>query len=85
MHWQDRIIIDPNILVGKPVIKGTRISVEFVIGLLGCGWSNEQILEEYDHLSREDIFACLAYVGEMLKSERVYLIPNGEALHADHR
>ncbi len=75
MNWQDRIVIDPNVLVGKPVIKGTRISVEFVVDLLGRGWTVEQILKEYDHLKREDIQACLAYAGEMLKSERVYLVP----------
>ncbi|WP_045220869.1 DUF433 domain-containing protein [Desulfonatronum thioautotrophicum] len=85
MRGHDRIIIDPDILVGKPVIKGTRISVEFVIDLLGRGWSTEQILEEYDHLSREDIIACLAYAGQMLQSERVYLTPGGEAHHAHYR
>lgn len=74
MNWKDRIVIDPNVLVGKPIIKGTRISVEFVVDLLGRGWTVEQILKEYDHLTREDIQACLAYAGEMLKSERVYLV-----------
>lgn len=73
MDWKDRIAIDPNILVGKPVIKGTRIAVEFVIDLLARGWTTEQILHEYDHLTTEDIQACLAYVSDMLKSERVYL------------
>jgi uncharacterized protein (DUF433 family) len=76
MSWQDRITVDPNILVGKPIIKGTRISVEFVVDLLGRGWTNEQILREYDHLSPADIQACLAYASEMLKSERVYLLPS---------
>lgn len=75
MNWQERIVIDPDILVGKPVIKGTRISIEFVVDLLGRGWSVEQILAEYDHLTREDIQACLAYASDMLKSERVYLVP----------
>jgi uncharacterized protein (DUF433 family) len=75
MNWTERITIDPNVLVGKPIIKGTRISVEFVVDLLGRGWTVEQILEEYDHLTREDIQACLAYAGEILKSERVYLLP----------
>lgn len=75
MDWQDRINIDPKVLVGKPVIKGTRISVEFVMDLLGRGWTTEQILREYDHLKPEDIHACLAYASEMLKSERVYLSP----------
>lgn len=72
MNWQERIVIDPEVLVGKPVIKGTRISVEFVIDLLGGGWTTERILQEYDHLTDADIQACLAYAGEMLRSERVY-------------
>ena len=73
MNWRDRIVLDSKILTGKPIIKGTRISVEFVIDLLGRGWTNEQILGEYDHLSAEDIQACLAYAGDILKSERVYV------------
>ena len=48
--------------MGKPVIKGTRISVEVVIDLLACGWTAEQILKEYDHLTSDDIGACLAYM-----------------------
>ncbi len=75
MNWHDRISIDPKVLVGKPVIKGTRIAVEFVVDLLGRGWTTEQILKEYDHLTAEDIQACLAYAGEILKSERVYVLP----------
>ncbi len=73
MNWKDRITVDPDILVGKPIIKGTRISVEFVVDLLGRGWSVERILGEYDHLTPEDIQACLAYAGEILKSEKLYL------------
>jgi len=73
MDWKERIAIDPNVLVGKPVIKGTRMAVEFVIDLLARGWTTEQILHEYDHLTTEDIQACLAYASDMLKSERVYL------------
>ncbi|MHB8900954.1 MAG: DUF433 domain-containing protein [Thermoguttaceae bacterium] len=75
MVWQDRITIDPHVLVGKPIVKGTRISVEFVIDLLARGWTNEQILKEYDHLTPEDVQACLAYASDVLKSERVYLLP----------
>ncbi len=71
MTWKDRIAIDPDVLVGKPVVKGTRIAVEFVIDLLARGWTTEQILDEYDHLKAEDILACLTYAGELLKSERV--------------
>ncbi|HUG92529.1 MAG TPA: DUF433 domain-containing protein [Planctomycetaceae bacterium] len=75
MNWKDRITVDPHVLVGKPTIKGTRISVEFVVELLGRGWTPEDILREYDHLTPEDIQACLAYASEVLKSERVYLVP----------
>jgi len=75
VNWHERITVDPKVLVGKPVIKGTRISVEFVIDLLGRGWTAEQVLREYDHLTPEDIQACLAYAGDVLKSERVYLLP----------
>jgi uncharacterized protein (DUF433 family) len=75
MNWAERITVDSKVLVGKPVVKGTRIAVEFVLDLLGRGWTFEQILHEYDHLTLEDIQACLAYAGEVLKSERVYSVP----------
>lgn len=75
MDWHDRINIDPKVLVGKPVIKGTRIAVEFVVDLLGRGWTAEQILQEYDHLTPQDIQACLAYASDILRSERVYPLP----------
>jgi uncharacterized protein (DUF433 family) len=75
MDWRERITVDPKVLVGKPVIKGTRIAVEFVVDLLARGWTVAQILEEYDHLTREDVLACLAYASETLKTERVYLLP----------
>ena len=74
--WRDRIVFDPDVLVGKPLIKGTRLSVEFVVDLLARGWTFEQILHEYDHLTLEDIRACLAYASDMLRAEKVYLLPN---------
>jgi len=76
MNWNERIIVDSNVLSGKPIIKGTRIAVEFVVDLLGRGWTEKEILNEYDHLTREDIQACLAYSAEILKSERVYVLPS---------
>ena len=75
MRWQDRIVIDPNVLVGKPVIKGTRIAVELVVDLLARGWSREQVIQQYDHVTAEDIQACLGYASEVLKSEKIYLVP----------
>ena len=68
----DRITIDPKILAGKPVVRGTRISVEMVVELLAAGWSHAQILASYPHISEEDIRACLAYAGELLREEKVY-------------
>jgi len=76
MTWQERITIDPSVLVGKPIVKGTRISVEFVIDLLGRGWATADVLREYDHLEPEDVQACLAYASDVLKSEKVYLLPS---------
>lgn len=72
MSLQDRISVDPKILVGKPFIKGTRISVELVVDLLANGWTQGQILDSYPNLTAEDIRACLAYASELLHSERVY-------------
>jgi uncharacterized protein (DUF433 family) len=75
MNWQSRITINPNILVGKPIIKGTRIAVEFVIDLLAQGWSTDEILRNYPGITIEDIQACLGYASATLKSEKVYAIP----------
>ena len=75
MAWQDRITIDPDVLVGKPVVKGTRIAVELVIDLLGRGYTTEQVLTQYDHLTSEGVQACLAYAADVLQSEKVYALP----------
>jgi uncharacterized protein (DUF433 family) len=66
------ITLDPAVLAGKPVVRGTRLSVEFVIGLLADGWSEADILAEYPVLRHEDILACLSYARETLSSERVF-------------
>lgn len=72
MRWQDRITLDPAILVGKPVIKGTRISVELVVSLLAQGWKDADIIRNYPNLTEDDIRACLGYASERLTSERIY-------------
>jgi uncharacterized protein (DUF433 family) len=56
-----RIVLDPQVLTGKPVIRGTRLSVEFVIGLMAVGWSEPDKLENYPGITHEDSIACLAY------------------------
>ena len=72
MNRQDRIVIDPGILVGKPVVKGTRLAVEFIIDLLAQGWTRAEILRNYPGLTRKDIQACLTYASMVLKVEKVY-------------
>ena len=71
----DRIEANPDVLGGKPVIRGTRMSVEFVVGLLAQGWSIEDVLAEYDHITREDVQACLAYAHQLLADEKLYPVP----------
>jgi uncharacterized protein (DUF433 family) len=72
MAKQSRIALNPDILAGKPVIRGTRISVEFVIGLLAEGWTEVQIVENYPGISRADVLACLAYARDVLSAEKVF-------------
>jgi uncharacterized protein (DUF433 family) len=66
------IVCDANVLAGKPMIRGTRISVEFVIGLMADGWSEVDILSNYPGLTHEDIIACFAYARDILTSEKVF-------------
>jgi uncharacterized protein (DUF433 family) len=68
----DHIVLDPAILAGKPVVRGTRLSVEFVIGLMADGWNEADIIANYPGLSREDIAACLNYARDLLHSEKVF-------------
>ena len=75
MDWETRITVNPNILVGKPIIKGTRLAVEFIIDLLAQGWSTDEILRNYPGITVADIQACLSYASVAIKSEKVYAIP----------
>ncbi len=61
IDWREYIHTDPNILVGKPVVKGTRLSVEFLLRLAAAGWTNEQILESYPILTATTLSAVFAY------------------------
>jgi uncharacterized protein (DUF433 family) len=67
-----RIALDPKVLAGKPVIRGTRLSVEFVIGLMADGWSETDILANYPGIAHDDVIACLAYARDTLSSEKVF-------------
>lgn len=72
MNWEERIELDPAILAGKPIVKGTRISVELVIERLADGWDEQTLLEQYPSLSSDDIRACLHYASTRLRAESVY-------------
>ena len=60
----ERILIDPAVLAGKPVVRGTRLSVDFLLGLLAQGWPEAEILRNYPGLTRDDLLACLEYASE---------------------
>lgn len=68
----ERIVIDPKIMVGKPVIKGTRITVELILRLLAQGQTMENILENYPHLQKDDILAAIEYATRLVEEEKVY-------------
>ena len=72
MSTRQRITVNPKILGGKPIIKGTRITVEFILELLASDVSEEEILKDYPHLTVEDIHACLRYAARSCKNE-IYL------------
>ena len=71
MDWRERIESSEQVLSGKPVIRGTRLAVEFIVGLLAEGWSEDAILQNYPGLASADIRACLAYAAGLLRTEQV--------------
>jgi len=74
MKWQDYIVSDNQVLLGKPTIKGTRISVELILELLESGWNERQILESYPALSENSIRAVFAYLKDCLQQELYFPI-----------
>ena len=74
MELEDRIIIDPEILAGKPILRGTRIPVELLLEILANGWTYEEIFENYPQIGTADILAALQYAADLLKEEHVYPI-----------
>ena len=75
MPLSERIVVDAGILAGKPVIRGTRIAVEFILELLAAGQQESEILRNYPGLTPEDILACLAYASYLVHEYRAYPIP----------
>ena len=80
-EWRDRIVRNPKIMVGKPTVAGTRITVELILDLLASGESTEAILHDYAPLKRNDILAALAYASQVtpglddLGTDRQFLLP----------
>ena len=72
MTLEDRIALNPEVLAGKPVTRGTRLAVEFIIELLAQGWTYDDILRNYPGIDIEDIRACLQYASDLLHAEKLY-------------
>jgi uncharacterized protein (DUF433 family) len=72
MDWREHIHSDPEILSGKPVVKGTRLSVDFLLELFANGWSEEQVLESYPNLTRDSLRAVFAFAAESTRDERAF-------------
>jgi uncharacterized protein (DUF433 family) len=79
MNWREHIVTNPDVLSGKPTVKGTRISVELIFGWLAQGWTHEQLLENYPQLTRDNILAALAFAAAMLREEQYALIEKAPA------
>ena len=75
MDWRMHIETNDNVLIDKPVIKGTRLSVEHIINLLASGWTEQQIIENYPRLSKENLQAVFAYIQEIIKDGLIYNEP----------
>ncbi|MEQ8240920.1 DUF433 domain-containing protein [Marinoscillum sp.] len=72
MEWREHVISDSKVLLGKPTVKGTRVSVEHIIGLLAQGWTDQQILENYPRLTNESLQAVFCYIQDCLKDGLLY-------------
>ena len=75
MDWRQYICSDPEILLGKPMVKGTRLSVEFILGLFVAGWTEKQLLENYPTLTSESLRAVFAFAAECMREEALYAVP----------
>ncbi|HLA27265.1 MAG TPA: DUF433 domain-containing protein [Syntrophales bacterium] len=77
IEWGNFIHSDSQVLLGKPVVKGTRLSVEFILGLYAEAWTEDQILENYPNLTKESLLAVFAYTRECMLEEFLYPLPIG--------
>jgi uncharacterized protein (DUF433 family) len=75
MKWQEHIISDQEVLLGKPTIKGTRISIELILELLAAGWTEQQLLESYPQLTAQNLKAVFSYLKDCMQQELFFLLP----------
>lgn len=69
MNWRNHIVSDPDILAGKPVVRGTRLAADFILGLFAAGWTEARVLEDYPSLTPESLRAVFAFAAETLGDE----------------
>jgi len=80
MNWREYIHSDAEVLLGKPVVKGTRLSVEFLLGVLAAGWTEEQILDNYPTLTPQSLRAVFAFAAGCMREEALFVLtPVGAA------
>lgn len=77
MDWRPYIHSDPGILLGKPVVKDTRLAVDFILSLFAAGWTEKQVLENYPTLTPEALQAVFAFAAECMREEALYTVPAG--------
>ncbi len=75
MEWRQYVHSDRQVLLGKPVIKGTRLAVDFILGLFASGWTTEQVMENYPSLTPESLQAAFAFAAECMREEAMYAVP----------
>jgi uncharacterized protein (DUF433 family) len=75
MNWREYIHSDPGVLAGKPVVRGTRLAADFLLGLFASGWTHEQVLEGYPQLSADALRAVFAFAAEAMHDESFYTVP----------
>ena len=79
MNWKEHITMDSAVLARKPVIRGTRLAVDFIVGLLAQGWTEAEIIRNYPGVRHDDIAACLQYASQVLQAEKVYPLTPADA------
>lgn len=78
MDWRPYIHSDPEVLLGKPVVKGTRLAVDFILRLFAVGWTEQQVLENYPSLTPEALRAVFAFAAECMSEQALYPAPAGK-------